>query len=234
MKYIILNKPYEVLTQFTDEGGRATLKDFVAIPDIYPVGRLDYDSEGLVLLTDDKALQHRLSDPKFKIEKTYWVQVDGIPTEEALEELRRGVMIKNTKTSPAKASLLDKDPQVWERSKPIRFRKDIPTSWLEIKISQGMNRQVRRMTAAVGFPTLRLIRPAIGPLSLGDLQPGEYRELTEDEVAKLKSLTAGGSFGTGSKPKRPGSAPKKPSGTPKSNGGRHYDSRNNSSRKKRF
>ncbi|EJF11423.1 pseudouridine synthase [Pontibacter sp. BAB1700] len=234
MKYIILNKPYEVLTQFTDEGGRATLKDFVAIPDIYPVGRLDYDSEGLVLLTDDKTLQHRLSDPKFKIEKTYWVQVDGVPTEEALEELRRGVMIKSTKTAPAIASLLEEEPQVWERSKPIRFRKDIPTSWVEIKISQGMNRQVRRMTAAVGFPTLRLIRPAIGPLSLGDLQPGEYRELTEDEVAKLKSLTAGGSFGTGSKPKRPGSAPKKPSGTPKSNGGRHYDSRNNSSRKKRF
>ncbi|SIR11817.1 pseudouridine synthase [Pontibacter lucknowensis] len=234
MKYIILNKPYEVLTQFTDEGGRATLKDFVAIPDIYPVGRLDYDSEGLVLLTDDKTLQHRLSDPKFKIEKTYWVQVDGVPTEEALEELRRGVMIKSTKTAPAIASLLEEEPQVWERSKPIRFRKDIPTSWVEIKISQGMNRQVRRMTAAVGFPTLRLIRPAIGPLNIGELQPGEYRELTTEEVAKLKSLTAGSSYGSGSRPKRPGSTPKKPGSTPKSNGGRHYDSRNNSSRKKRF
>ncbi|MBX0333311.1 pseudouridine synthase [Pontibacter sp. HSC-14F20] len=228
MKYIILNKPYEVLTQFTDEEGRATLKDFVPIPDIYPVGRLDYDSEGLVLLTDDKTLQHRLSDPKFKIEKTYWGQVDGIPTTEALEELQRGVLIKNTKTAPAKASILEEAPQVWERSKPIRFRKDIPTTWVEIKISQGMNRQVRRMTAAVGFPTLRLIRPSIGPLSLGNLQPGEYRELTAEEVAKLKTMTAGSSFGTGSRPKRPGGIPKK------STGGRHYDSRNNSSRKKRI
>ncbi|WP_461492015.1 pseudouridine synthase [Pontibacter sp. HJ8] len=191
MKYIILNKPYEVLTQFTDETGRATLKDYVKVPEIYPVGRLDYDSEGLVLLTDDKALQHRLSDPKFKIEKTYWVQVDGIPTEEALAELRRGVLIKNVKTAPAKATLLAEEPPIWERSKPIRFRKEIPTSWMEIKIAQGMNRQVRRMTAAVGYPTLRLIRPGIGPLSLGELQPGEYRELTPEEVSKLKSLTAG-------------------------------------------
>ncbi|WP_114782633.1 pseudouridine synthase [Botryobacter ruber] len=194
MKYIILNKPYEVLTQFTDEAGRATLKDFVPIPDIYPVGRLDYDSEGLVLLTDDKALQHRLSDPKFKIEKTYWVQVDGEPTEEALEELRRGVYIKNVRTAPAKARVLAQEPPVWERSKPIRFRKNIPTSWLEIKISQGMNRQVRRMTAAVGFPTLRLIRPAIGPLTLQGLQPGEYRELTQAEISSLKGLTAAKGF----------------------------------------
>ena len=189
MKYIILNKPYEVLTQFTDEAGRATLKDFVKIQGIYPVGRLDYDSEGLVLLTDDKSLQHRLSDPKFKIEKTYWVQVDGIPEEDALMQLQRGVMIKDVRTTPAKAKLLEEEPQVWERSTPIRFRKNIPTSWLEIKISQGMNRQVRRMTAAVGYPTLRLIRPSIGPLTLGDLQPGEYRELTPAEVAKLKGLT---------------------------------------------
>ncbi|WP_242927454.1 pseudouridine synthase [Pontibacter vulgaris] len=189
MKYIILNKPYEVLTQFTDEAGRATLKDYVKVPGIYPVGRLDYDSEGLVLLTDDKTLQHRLSDPKFKIEKTYWVQVDGIPTEEALEELRRGVSIKNVKTASAKARVLEEEPQVWERSKPIRFRKNLPTSWVEIKISQGMNRQVRRMTAAVGYPTLRLIRPSIGPLTIGDLQPGEYRELTPDEVNKLKAVS---------------------------------------------
>lgn len=230
MKYLLVNKPFEVLTQFTDDAGRATLKDYVPIPDIYPVGRLDYDSEGLVLLTDDKALQHRLSDPKFKIEKTYWVQVDGIPTEEALEELRHGVLIKNVKTAPAKVRLLEEAPQVWERSKPIRFRKEIPTSWVEIKISQGMNRQVRRMTAAVGFPTLRLIRPAIGPLQLGDLRPGEYRELTPDEVAALKKLTASSSFGTGIRTKRLGGASK---GT-KNTGGRHYDSRNNTSRKKRF
>lgn len=189
MKYIILNKPYEVLTQFTDEAGRATLKDYVKVPGIYPVGRLDYDSEGLVLLTDDKTLQHRLSNPKFKIEKTYWVQVDGMPSEEALLQLERGVLIKDVRTAPAKVRLLEEEPQVWDRSKPIRFRKNIPASWVEIKISQGMNRQVRRMTAAVGFPTLRLIRPAIGPLSLGNLQPGEYRELTPAEVAKLKALT---------------------------------------------
>ncbi|NDK56263.1 pseudouridine synthase [Pontibacter fetidus] len=216
MKYIILNKPYEVLTQFTDETGRATLKDYVKIPNIYPVGRLDYDSEGMVLLTDDKTLQHRLSDPKFKIEKTYWVQVDGLPTEEALEELRQGIIIKGIRTAPAKARILEPEPNVWERSTPIRFRKEIPATWVEVKISQGMNRQVRRMTAAVGYPTLRLIRPSIGPLTIGDLQPGEYRELTADEISKLKSLTAG------SISKTPAKA--------KSKGGRHYDSRQNSSR----
>ena len=190
MKYFILNKPYEVLTQFTDEEGRATLKDYVPVPGIYPVGRLDYDSEGLVLLTDDKALQHRLSEPQFKVEKTYWAQVDNVPTEDALTKLRLGVSIKGIKTAPAKVRLLEEDPQVWERSTPIRFRKNIPASWLEIRISQGMNRQVRRMTAAVGFPTLRLIRAAIGPLGLGDLQPGGYRELTAEEIAALKGLAA--------------------------------------------
>lgn len=190
MRYFILNKPYEVLTQFTDEAGRATLKDYVPVPNIYPVGRLDYDSEGMVLLTDDKTLQHRLSDPQFKVEKTYWVQVDGIPTDEALTKLRLGVLIKGTKTSPAKVKLLEEEPQVWERSTPIRYRKNIPTCWVEIKISQGMNRQVRRMTAAVGYPTLRLIRPAIGPLTLGSLQPGEYRELNPEEVTQLKSIAA--------------------------------------------
>ena len=199
LNYIILNKPYEVLTQFTDEAGRATLKDFVEVPGIYPVGRLDYDSEGLVLLTNDKALQHKLSDPRFKVEKTYWVQVEGIPTSEALAALQKGVYIKNIKTAPAKARLLPEAPPAWERSKPIRFRQNIPTAWLEIKISQGMNRQVRRMTAAVGFPTLRLIRPAIGPLTLDNLLPGEYRELTPNEIEKLKKLAA---TGAGAKKRR--------------------------------
>lgn len=198
MKYIILNKPFEVLTQFIDEAGRATLKDYVKVPDIYPVGRLDYDSEGLVLLTDDKALQHRLSDPQFKVEKTYLVQVEGIPSQEALTRLRLGVRIKETKTAPAKVRHLEEDPQVWERSTPVRFRKNIPTSWLEIKISQGMNRQVRRMTAAVDYPTLRLIRSAIGPLNLGELQPGEYRELTQEEVTQLKAVTKGSAKNSGS------------------------------------
>lgn len=189
MRYIIINKPYEVLTQFTDEAGRATLKDFVPVPGIYPVGRLDYDSEGLVLLTDDKQLQHRLSNPAFKVEKTYWVQVEGIPADEALTRLRLGVQLKGGKTTPARVSLLEEEPNVWERSKPIRFRMNIPTSWLELKISQGMNRQVRRMTAAVGYPTLRLIRPAIGPLSIAQLQPGAWRDLTSEEVEQLKGIT---------------------------------------------
>ncbi|PTX21191.1 ribosomal large subunit pseudouridine synthase E [Pontibacter mucosus] len=198
MRYIIINKPYEVLTQFTDEAGRATLKDFVPVPGIYPVGRLDYDSEGLVLLTDDKQLQHRLSNPMFKVEKTYWVQVDGVPADEALTKLRLGVQIKGGKTTPAKVRLLEEAPEVWERSKPIRFRKNIPTSWLEIRISQGMNRQVRRMTAAVGYPTLRLIRPGIGPLSLGDLQPGQWRDLTPEEVEQLKSIASKENIASGS------------------------------------
>ncbi|TXK44447.1 pseudouridine synthase [Pontibacter qinzhouensis] len=196
MNYIILNKPFEVLTQFTDETGRLTLKDYVKVPGVYPVGRLDYDSEGLVLLTDDKALQHRLSDPKFKVEKTYWVQVEGVPTTEALAALEEGIYIKNIKTAPAKARLMEEPPQLWERSKPIRFRQNIPTSWVEIKISQGMNRQVRRMTAAAGFPTLRLIRPAIGPLTLNNLQPGEYRTLSSAEVTLLKNMAASRSFGS--------------------------------------
>jgi 23S rRNA pseudouridine2457 synthase len=187
--YLLLNKPYEVLTQFTDEHGRATLKDYVPVPGVYPVGRLDYDSEGLLLLTDDKGLQHRLSDPKFKVEKTYWTQVEGQPDEEALAQLKAGVIIQKTKTLPAKAALLQPDPQVWARSTPIRFRKNIPTSWLEISITQGMNRQVRKMTAAVGFPTLRLIRVRLGPLTLEGLQPGEYRHLSSAEVKSLQALS---------------------------------------------
>jgi 23S rRNA pseudouridine2457 synthase len=185
--YILINKPFEVLTQFTDENGRATLKDFVPVPNIYPVGRLDYDSEGLVLLTDDKGLQHRLSDPRFKIEKTYWVQVEGVPTAEALAQLRAGVFIKNIKTFPAQARVLTEAPAIWERAKPIRTRVNIPTSWLEIKLTQGMNRQVRKMTAAVGFPTLRLIRVAIGPLLLDNLAPGHYRSLHPNELRTLRT-----------------------------------------------
>lgn len=207
MRYLLINKPYEVLTQFTDENGRATLKDFVPVPNVYPVGRLDYDSEGLVLLTDDKQLQHRLSEPRFKIPKTYWVQVEGEPTEEALEQLRRGVDLKTGFTTPAEVERLAEAPELWERSKPVRFRANIPTSWLQIRISQGMNRQVRKMTAAVGFPTLRLVRARLAELPLTGLAPGQWRELTEQEVKVLKDLTAEQAAATGLKG---GSAGRKP------------------------
>ena len=187
MRYILLNKPYEVLTQFTDEHGRATLKDFVPVPGIYPVGRLDFDSEGLLLLTDDKALQHRLSDPKFKVPKTYWAQVEGTVSEAALEKLRRGVQIKEGLTAPAQAEIILEPADLWERSTPIRYRASIPTSWLAIRISQGMNRQVRKMCAAVGLPCLRLIRASIDEMALGTLAPGQWRELAPEESRKLKA-----------------------------------------------
>ena len=189
MRYILLNKPYEVLTQFTDEHGRATLKDFVTVPNVYPVGRLDFDSEGLLLLTDDKQLQHRLSDPKFKVPKTYWAQVEGTVAAEALQHLRRGVQIKDGLCDPARAVEIPEPAGLWARNPPIRYRASIPTSWLEIQISQGMNRQVRKMCAAVGLPCLRLVRAAIGPLELGKLQPGEWRDLTPKEVAELREIS---------------------------------------------
>ena len=190
MRYLLLNKPYEVLTQFTDEHSRATLKDFVPVPDIYPVGRLDFDSEGLLLLTDDKALQHRLSDPRFKVPKTYWAQVEGLVSDEALEKLHQGVQIKDGLTAPADAERLPELTDLWVRSTPIRFRANIPTSWLQITISQGMNRQVRKMCAAVGLPCLRLVRAALGPLGLGDLQPGQWRDLTAAEVVELRKISS--------------------------------------------
>ncbi|MBF9223587.1 pseudouridine synthase [Hymenobacter ruricola] len=187
MRYLLVNKPYEVLTQFTDEHGRATLKDLVPVPGVYPVGRLDFDSEGLLLLTDDKALQHRLSDPKFKVPKTYWAQVEGQVSEEALEKLRRGVKIKEGLTAPAQAQVMPEPAGLWERSTPIRFRASIPTSWLAITISQGMNRQVRKMCAAAGLPCLRLVRARIDELALGELAPGQWRELAPEESRKLKA-----------------------------------------------
>lgn len=190
MRYILLNKPYEVLTQFTDEHGRATLKDLVPVPGVYPVGRLDYDSEGLLLLTDDHALQHHLSDPRFKVPKTYWAQVEGVVSAEALAKLRQGVSIKGGFTAPAAAERLPAPAGLWARSTPIRFRASIPTSWLELTISQGMNRQVRKMCAAVGLPCLRLVRQAIGPLTVAGLQPGEWRELTRAEVHHLQAAFA--------------------------------------------
>lgn len=190
MRYLLVNKPYEVLTQFTDEHGRATLKNFVPVPDVYPVGRLDFDSEGLLLLTDDKILQHRLSDPRFKVPKTYWAQVEGTVSTEVLQHLRRGVPIKDGLCDPAHAAEIPEPASLWTRIPPIRYRASIPTSWLAITISQGMNRQVRKMCAAVGLPCLRLVRASLGELPLTGLQPGEWRDLTATEVAGLRRISS--------------------------------------------
>ena len=175
-RLIRFNKPYGVLSQFTPEGRWRGLKDFIDLPGVYVAGRLDADSEGLLLLTDDGKLQARIADPRFKMEKTYWVQVEGEPTDEALAALRNGVQLNDGPTRPARARRLDPPPEVWHREPPIRERKLIPTAWLELAISEGRNRQVRRMTAAVGLPTLRLIRAAIGPYTLDGLAPGTWRE----------------------------------------------------------
>ena len=174
-RIILLNKPFQVLCQFTAADGRPTLADYLDVPGVYAAGRLDYDSEGLVVLTDSGALQNRIADPRHKLTKIYWAQVEGIPDQAALRQLRSGVMLKDGLTRPADARLLE-EPAVWPRLPPIRERKAIPTAWIELGLREGRNRQVRRMTAAVGFPTLRLIRVAVGGWRLDDLQPGEWRE----------------------------------------------------------
>jgi 23S rRNA pseudouridine2457 synthase len=188
--YLLFNKPYGVLTQFSDASAnpRPTLKDYVSITHVYPVGRLDRDSEGLLLLTNHGTLQHRLSDPQFGHPRTYWVQVEGTPDAVALESLRQGVTIQGYQTLPARVQTLISPPEIPPRDPPIRVRQSIPTHWLEMTLTQGRNRQVRRMTAAVGLPTLRLIRVAIAHLTLAGLAPGQWRHLSKSEVQSLHQL----------------------------------------------
>jgi len=185
MTTLKLNKPFQVLTQFSADGAHKTLADFVDIPDVYPAGRLDHDSEGLLLLTDDGLLQHKISHPDFKLEKTYWVRVEGDITFDAIAALENGVKLKDGLTKPAKAFKMAEPTHLWERHPPIRQRASIPTSWLSLSITEGRNRQVRRMTAAVGFPTLRLIRYAIGPIHLDGLNVGEFQAIDEAALWSL-------------------------------------------------
>lgn len=181
---ILLNKPFGVLCNFSPEPGRQTLKDFIDEPEVYPAGRLDADSEGLVLLTSDGALQHRIADPRHKLPKTYFVQVEGLITDAALRELESGVTLGDLRTAPAEAQAVAEPAWLWPRTPPVRFRRNIPTSWLTLVLQEGKNRQVRRMTAAVGFPTLRLVRYSIGQWTLDGLAPGESRELEMPRVAE--------------------------------------------------
>ncbi|HWV13859.1 MAG TPA: pseudouridine synthase [Cellvibrio sp.] len=216
---ILFNKPYGVLSQFTDGQNRPTLAEYIKLPQVYPAGRLDHDSEGLLLLTDDGQLQHHIAHPTHKLPKTYWVQVEGAPNSYALTKLRQGVELNDGITLPAEARLIP-TPVLWERNPPIRQRQNIPTQWLEIIISEGKNRQIRRMTAAVGHPTLRLVRVKIGNWDLEGIAPGEYK-ITQVHLPKSAAIPAPKHRGTNSKPgtnkkPRPTSASNKakPAGKP--------------------
>lgn len=200
---ILFNKPFRVMSQFSESGDKETLAQFIDIPGVYPAGRLDYDSEGLLLLTDDGALQHHISHPSKKLPKTYWVQVEGEPNSETIARLRQGVILNDGPTLPANASLID-EPSLWPRNPPIRVRQSIPTHWLAITISEGRNRQVRRMTAAVGLPTLRLIRAAIGEWTLDGLEPGAYRRIEINSPVTSTTRTP-----------KPAKRPHKPSARPR-------------------
>jgi 23S rRNA pseudouridine2457 synthase len=203
---LALNKPYGVLCQFTDPGGRPTLAGLVPVPGVYPAGRLDHDSEGLVLLTDDGALQDRLAHPRHGKEKGYWVQVERVPDAAALAALAAGMELDGRRTRPARVRPIDPPPGLWDRDPPVRARKTVPDCWIELWIGEGVNRQVRRMTAAVGHPTLRLVRFAVGPLQLSGLSPGQWREVVISEypdLARGRRPPAGGPIPPG-RPRRSG------------------------------
>lgn len=189
-RHLVFYKPYGVITQFTPGSGahERTLKEFIPVPGVYPVGRLDQDSEGLLLLTSDGRLQHRLSDPRYGHPRTYWAQVERVPGPEELARLALGVELQGQSTRPATVRLLPSEPDLPPRQPPIRERKSVPTAWLELVLAEGRNRQVRRMTAAIGHPTLRLVRVALGSLRLDSLQPGQWRDLTSEELRSLRSF----------------------------------------------
>ncbi len=189
-RLVLFNKPYGVLSQYTDDSGRPTLKHYFPDDHIYPAGRLDFDSEGLLMLTDDGKLQQKISDPRFKLPKTYWAQVEGEISDEALAALRHGIPLKDGPTRPAKAERMKEPANLWPRDPPIRYRAAIPTSWLALTITEGRNRQVRRMTAAVGFPTLRLIRARIGEWTISGLQPGEWQETDPSSLKTAQAKTS--------------------------------------------
>ncbi len=188
-RVVLFNKPYGVLCQFTPEGGHRSLKDFVPVPAVYPAGRLDTDSEGLVVLTDDGRLQGVIAQPRHKLPKLYWAQVEGMPGEEALQRLRRGVELNDGPTLPASARVVAPPAGLWERDPPIRERRAIPTAWIEIELREGRNRQVRRMTAAVGLPTLRLVRFRIGPWNIDGLAPGQWRDVPVPSPQALQQVS---------------------------------------------